>query len=453
MSRISELSENRVAGETKVFAYGFDAAGFSTHHAPVSVPGIGRITFIDFYNPTGLDVADGVIVPQGIFEKIESQHTLYGPKMTVSVDKTFLLERERQVFNLLRAGKWVCFLVGEIVDELSQGLHLEPIADTDLCKRILNAFTVGRRRKYHIDAFREVKAREREFESYAHTYGIPTTVFEFPRLHPIERHVILEYGEQAVGIELDAQLFFLPFQAVKKDSHTAEAVATAVARAITQYRANRVVELPSWLEDLKFKNEDDLYLEINSLLEKLNRLESQLLSWKDYKSILVTSGSRLKNKIVAVLESVFDLTVEADKNRDSLIITDHHRRPIFMTAGKSTEKHVEKALVNEVHEQRKMAGLPDTMPAVLVVNSDTLIHDFNQRAQAAVPDEVVNRARSLNVLIVRTVDLLLLMREFEKDPHRRHKLMHLFLAGGGWLKIEPETFSRSSGKLFATLRE
>jgi hypothetical protein len=436
MSRISELTENRVAGEAKIFAYGFDAGGFPTHHTPVSVPGIGRITFVDFYNPTSLDVADGVIIPQGIFETIESQHTPYGPKMTVSVDRSSLLERERQVFNLLRAGKWVCFLVSEIVDELSQGLHLEPIADTDLCKRILNAFTVGRRRKYDIDAYREVRAREKEFESYVHTYGIPTTVFEFPRLHPIERHIIVEYGEQAVGIELDAQLFFLPFQAVNKDSHTAEAVATAVARAVTQYKANRVVELPPWLDELKFKSEDDLYLEINSLLEKVNRLESQLLSWKDYKSILVTWGTRLRNKIVAVLESVFDLKVQADKNHDSLVITDYHRRPIFMMAGRSTDRSVEKAFVDEIHEQRKMAGLPDTTPAVLVINSDTLIHDVKQRAEAPIPEEVVSHAKNRNVLIVRTIDLLMLMRQLEKDDHRQHKLSHLLSSGEGRLKID-----------------
>jgi hypothetical protein len=453
MSRISELTENRVASGTKVFAYGFDAAGFSTPHKPVSLPGRGRIEFLDFYNSTSLEVADGVIIPQGIFEKIESEHTAYGPKMSVSVDRTSLLERERQVFNLLRAGKWVCFLVGEILDEIPQGLHLEPIADTDLCKRILNAFTVGRRRKYDIDAFRQVRAREKEFESYAHAYGTPTTVFEFPRLHPIERHVIVEYGEQPVGIELDAQLFFLPFQTLNKDRQAAEAVTMAVVRAVTQYRTNRVMEIPYWVDELKFKSEDDLYLEINSLLEKVNRLESQLLSWKDYKSILVTSGSRLKNKIVAVLESVFDLKVQAEKNRDSLIISDHHGRPIFVMAGRTTEKSVEKAFVDEIHEQRKMAGLPDSTPALLFINSDTAIHDVNQRGKAPVPDEVISHAKALNVLIIRTIDLLLLMRELEKDANRGHKLMHLLLGGGGWLNVEPETLHRSARKLFATFRE
>ncbi len=436
MSRISELSENLVAGEIRAFGYGFDAAGFPSDHESVYLPGLGRVEFIDFYSPTAFERADGVIIPQGIFEKIESQHTPFGPKMTVSVDRTSLLERERQVFNLLRAGKWVCFLVGEIVDELSQGLHLEPITDTDLCKRILNAFTVRRRRKYDIDIFREVRAREKEFESYVRAYGTPNTVFEFPRLHPIERHVIVEYGEEAVGIELDAQLFFLPFQTLKKDSRTAEAVATTVVRAVTQYRRNRVVKIPYWADELKFNNEDDLYLEINSLLEKVNRLESQLLSWKDYKSILLLSGVPLRNKIITLLESVFDLKVQAKDNRDSLIITDHHRRPVFMMAGRSTERSVEKAFVDEIHEARKMAGLPDTTPVVLVINSDMAIHDINQRARVAIPEEVISHAKDLNVLIVRTIDLLLLMRQLEKDANRGHKLMHLFFAGGGRLKTD-----------------
>jgi hypothetical protein len=439
MSRIAELGDKRVAGETAVFAYGFNAAGFHTHHESLSLAGVGRIEFLDFYDSTTLEAADGVIIPQGIFEEISSQPSrLIGPRTTVAVDKSLLLERERQVFNLLRAGKWVCFLVGEIVDEVSQGIHLESIADTDLCKRILNAFTVGRRRKYDIDTPREVRARGKEFESYVRHYGTPTTVFEFPHLHPIERHVIIEFGEQAVGIELDAQLFFLPFHSTRKDSSTALAIAQTVARSITQYRKNRIVEIPRWVDELKFKNEEGLYLEINSLLEKVNRLESQLLSWKDYKGILTTSGNRLRNKVVAILESVFEFKVDQDQNRESLIITDHNRRPILMMDARGTEGSVEKDFIDEIHRHRKIAGLPDTMPAVLLVNSDMLIHDITKKAEARVRDEVVNYAKDLNVLIVRTIDLLLLMRQLEKDTHRGSKLTRLLLSGGGWLKMDLE---------------
>ena len=436
MSRISELSENKGASEIKVLAYGFDVAGFHTDHGSISLPGIGRIEFIDFYDSASLEAADGVIIPQGIFEEIHSQPSRFGPRTTVSVDKSLLLERERQVLNLLRAGKWVCFLVGEIVDEVSQGMHLESIADTDLCKRILNAFAVGRRRKYDIDMPREVRAREKEFEAYVRDYGVPTTVFEFPHLHPIERHVIVEFGDQAVGIELDEQLFFLPFHLPRKNPSVAASLVQAVTRAIAQYRINRVVEIPHWVDDLKFKKEEALYLEINSLLEKVNRLESQLLSWKDYKSILATSDARLRNKVVAILESVFDLKVEATANRECLIIVDHDRKPISLLETRSAEGGVEKAFIDEIHEHRKIAGHPDALPAVLLINSDTLIHDIAKRAEARVSEEVANYAKDLHVLIIRTIDLLLLMRQLEHNTHRANKLTRLLRSGAGWLKID-----------------
>ena len=441
MSRISELNDNQVAAETRVFAYGFDAAGFHTQRESISLTGVGRIEFLDFHDSTSLEAADGVIIPQGIFEEINSQPSRFvGPRTTVSVAKPLLLERERQLFNLLRAGKWVCFLVGEIVDEVSQGIHSEPIHDTDLCKRILNAFAVGRRRKYQLytGTRRQVKAREKEFESYVRAYGTPTTVFEFPHLHPIERHVIVEFGQQAVGIELDAQLFFLPFHSRRKDFPTALAIAQTVARSISQYRNNRIVDIPRWVDELKFKNEEDLYLEINSLLEKVNRLESQLLSWKDYKSILTTSREQLRNKVVVILESVFDLQVSQEENRDSLIVTDHDRRPILMMETRSAEGSVEKAFIDEIHEHRKIAGLPASMPALLLINSDMLIHDVAKRAEARVPGEVASYAKTLNVLIVRTIDLLLLMRQLEKDTRRGGKLTRLLLSGGGWLKTDIE---------------
>ena len=437
MSRIAELSDKRKIIEMRVFAYGFNTAGFHTPHESISLPGVARIEFVDLYATTPLEWADGVIIPQGIFEQIQSRPSTFGSRTDVTVNRGFLLERERQVFNLLRAGKWVCFLVGEIIDEVSQGIHLEPIRDTDLCKRILNAFNVGRRHKYHLytGTHREVRAREKEFESYTRDYGIPTTVFEFPHLDPIERHVIIEFGQQAVGFEFDSQLFFLPFHSPGKDSPAALSIAETTARSVIRYRQNRTVELPAWVDELRFANEDDLYLEINSLLGRVNRLESQLLSWKDYKSILAASGLRLRNKIGAILESVFDLRVEQTQNSESLVITDHDQGPIFIDS-RSTEGSVGKAFIDDIHEHRKIAGLPEGTPTVLLINSDTQFQDIVKRAEAAVPDEIVDYAKKLHVLIVRTIDLLLLMRHLEKDDQRGKILKRLLVSDGGWLKMD-----------------
>jgi hypothetical protein len=204
MIKASKTDKDKSPRETRIFTYGFDAAGFPTRDKLVFLFDVGTIEFIDFNDAISLEVADGVIIPQGIFEKIESRPSTFGRRTTVSVHKSSLLERERQVFNLLRAGKWVCFLVGEIVDEVSQGMHLESIHDTDLCKRILNAFVVGRRHRDYldIDTPPEVRVREKEFEPYVGDYGTPITVFELPHSQPIERHVIVEFGDKPVGLNL-----------------------------------------------------------------------------------------------------------------------------------------------------------------------------------------------------------------------------------------------------------
>jgi hypothetical protein len=441
MSLISQAVETRPSRDNRVFAYGFDAAGFPPRHESIFLGDTEWLEFIDFNDPKSIETADGVIIPQGIFEKIESRRSTFGPKTRVSVQKSSLLERERQVFNLLRAGKWVCFLVREVVDEVSQGMHLESINDTDLCKRILNAFNVGRRHRYHlyIDIPREVKAREQEFERYVRDYGKPTTVLEVPRLHPIERHILVELGDQAVGLEFDAQLFFLPFHPPDKNASTALSVAKTVVRAISEYRRSRIVEIPSWVDELRFKSEEELYLEINSLLEKANKLESQLLSWRDYKSILTTSGKHLRNKIVAILESVFDLKVDQEKNPATMVITDEEHRPVLLMETQSAEGNIDTDAIARIDKDRKTAGLPEHIPAVLFINCDMSVRNIAKRADAAVGEQVIKYAKDLNVLIVRTIDLLFLMRQLESDPYRRSKLIHLLLLGGGWLKADQES--------------
>ena len=424
--------------EPRIFAYGFDAAGFSTRRDPVFLLNVGQIEFVDFLAPISFAFADGVIIPQGIFERIERQPSSFGAKTSVTVHKASMLERERQVFNLLRDGKWVCFLVGEIIDEISQGFHTEPVNDTDLCKRILNAFQVGRRGRYHLYVETQPKLRTEatEFDLYLHEYGSPRTVYELPQLQPIEREVIAELDGQIVGVEFDRQLFFLPFQTSDQNWPTALSVAKSVAGAIVSYRRSRISDIPDWVDALRFKSEEDLYLEINALLEQVNRLESQVRSWKDYKGILTTTGSQLRNRIVAILESVFDFHVEVEADRKSAMIADDNHSPILIFQSYGTDTDIGRDFIDQIDVHRERKGLPHSMRAVLFINSDMASSDIRARAEKEVAEDIVGYAAEQNVLIVRTIDLLLLMRQLERDPERKRKLLQLFLSHGGWLKAE-----------------
>lgn len=424
--------------ETRIFAYGFDAIGYETPRVNLTLNNIGEIEFIEFTGATSLDTADGVIIPQGIFEKIETSRDFMGSAHTeVQIYETLLLERERQVFNLLKEGKWVCFLVGEIIDHVPQGYNLQDIKDTDLCKRVLNVFSVHRR-TVKGETFLDTKRSE--FVQYIRDYGTAKTVLELPGGQDVEMQVIAKAakaGDHVVGVEFSGNLFFLPFLTAKKDPSTAELIVTTVAQAIIDYRQKRIVEIPTWADEFQFESEKKLHSEIGSLLEQENKLQHQLQSWRSYKVILTTSGDVLKNKVVRILEDFFHLKVDPiDENKEDAKIIDKDGRVLVMIEVKGTKGGVKREYVNQVDSHRERNALPSSIPGVLFINNEMSVSGIDKRLETQVSDEQIKHARNLNVLIVRTIDLLFLMRHLEEDSNRKDMLMKLLLSGGGWLRVD-----------------
>ncbi len=439
MARLLKGTKKLLGGQRTILAYGFDEAGFEFEKETKELADGSKLEFVRFDDPRDLSDADGVIVPQGVFEKIQTRHTeFFGAKTELWVDRWYLLEHERQVFNLLRAGKWVCFLVGRIIDDLPQGLHLESSSDTDLCKRILNAFGVERHRRYHLDVPAEVRARDWEFERYVRAYGEPTTVFELPRDPAIARRVIVELTNgAAVGVEFDHQLFFLPFRSSDRKWSTAVSIAKTAAHAISDYRRNRVIEIPAWVDEIRFQNEESLYLKINASLENVNRLESELESWRDYKGILTTSGIPLKSRVIAILENFFGLRVNGlEEDHEEAVITGDDNVPLVMFETKSANDYFPKRWCDELNSYKAVHQLPDSLPGVLFVNMDKSLHWVNSRLAKTLPQDLVEHAAKHNVLIVRAIDLLFLMQQLENNPRRKRRLIEMFCSGGGWLKAD-----------------
>jgi hypothetical protein len=49
------------------------------------------------------------------------------------------------------------------------------------------------------------------------------------------------------------------------------------------------------------------------------------------------------------------------------------------------------------------------------------------------------------VLVVRTIDLLYLMRHLEAEPDRRDKFLGLLRSGGGWISAGPSGYELLTG--------
>ena len=431
------VAKKKPAKELTIFAYGFEKAGFRVPTEVVPLEGVGQLLFVRQNEPVKLDDSDGVIVPSGIFESFELKEGWNSSYWEVYCDKDLLIEKEKQVRNLLMDRKWVCFLVGEIKDRL--GRHRDKdVSDTDLCKRILNAFRVGR--ETFGDAVQTVTSKCSEFDSFIREYGVAKTVLE-----PVEGddfNTLASVGKYVVGAEFLRRAFFLPFHTTRTDATNTALLATQVARAVLEYIERRKEEVPGWADKFEFASEQALRSEFSILREKTEKVTADIERWREYKSILVTSGDVLRDRLVQILRQYFGLTVDpTDEFKEDAKVLDAEGKTLVLVECKGTNKGIKREYIGQVNFHRDRAGLDQSLPGILFINDNNTEIDLAKRHDEPVPVDQVKYAKSLNVLVVRTIDLLFLMRQLEKvdTPKRADAFMSLVRSGGGLLKTTEGT--------------
>lgn len=418
-----------------IVLYGFDILGFEIPTESIIAEKRISINFSKFKDDVDLDKFDGVIIPQGIFEKIDSGYDVFGnPSPVVRIETELLLEREREVFNLLDDKRWVCFLVREIIDLVPRGHGYSKINETDLCKRILNFYKVRRER---IDGLTTLSTKTNEFNSYLNEYGVARTVFNLSFEHSdLEKEVLASYGSHIVGLEFSQNLFFLPFHTTKIASPTLIDIAKTVSIAIIDYRQKRKIYFPPWLDNFQFRAEQSIKLQLAEFTEKVEKLNEELIRWKNHKSILTVSGETLRKKIIEILENFFKFNVDTiDDGRDDAKILDENSNILFLIEVKGTKAGIKREHINQVDNNRERNSLPLSIPGILIINSEMSLPGIQKKLDTTVPDEQIKHAKQLNILIIRTIDLLYLMKHLENDAENKKMITRkLFQSGGGWLK-------------------
>ncbi len=437
---LAEVNISTPNKKLRIVAYGFDVLGFQLPSAPVSVGDNAEVEYLTFQANGALDEADGVIIPQGIFEEFE-----YNSNRTyceVRVNKALLQERQKQVFNLIEDKKWVCFLVGSIIDSVPRGdWDSREIPDTDLAKRLLNSLELTKSERRRVDGWSLFDTKLDEFRSYMRDWGVANTVFQLPYHRQQQFRVIAKSGADVVAVEMGERVFFLPFHTTKRDLVTVNLVTTEVARAILDYRQKRIAEVPPWLDQFKFATEETLGSEIDALQKQIAERTGQLRIWRDYKSILSTSGDLLKERVVELLRGFFGLKVEApEEYREDAKVLDDNGKHLAFVEIKGTKSGIKREHINQVDSHRERANVSPDVPGVLIINNEMSVDGINERSKTAVPTEQIEHAKRLNVLVIRTIDLLYLIRQLEDRPDKMEKCLEILTAGGGWLRAAPRDY-------------
>jgi hypothetical protein len=170
--------------------------------------------------------------------------------------------------------------------------------------------------------------------------------------------------DSVVGLEFNHQLFFLPYRLADRSRESAAAIAKAAVLAISGYRQKWATTIPNWVDGLRFKTEESLYLRINALLEKVNRFENELECWRDYKAVLTTSGTALMRRIIVILESFFEFTVRSREEtpRAAYLFAAADDSKVVFFETKSREGAAEKRWIDDLSAHRNQAGFTASMP-------------------------------------------------------------------------------------------
>ncbi|MGO9601796.1 MAG: hypothetical protein ACLQAT_00060 [Candidatus Binataceae bacterium] len=420
-----------------VFAYGFDQAGFQTSGTRWDTPR-ANITWIPYSESRRLDDADGVVTVQGIFEQIRIESGFSGPHANVRCDRELMLERDRQVRNLVERGGWICFLVGMIIDQVpdNSDYRTRSITNTDLCKIVLESEEIER--SPVVSGLSSLRAVRNEFVDYVRQHGVAKTIFH---LHKSQSsRALIQSGSRAVGLVVGGRIFFLPFATARKDDQRAKDVVSLAADSIIDYRRKENEETPTWIDRyFRFRTEEQLLERLQSLEEQATATREELRRWTRYKRILAASGDRLTRDVVSILQEFFHLEVNPfDEGHEDFKIK--LGAVVCIGEAKGTNSGIQREYINQVDSHRERSNLTQQMPGLPIINDQMNIASIDQRSETTVPKKHIVHARAMNVLIVRTVDLLFLMRHTEQATDRNQILASALTAGGGWLAADESGF-------------
>lgn len=435
---MSYIPSGKTPNQAEYYVIGFDSIYPELQRVSVSSDKY-EISYLSADGTADVSKAKGVIVLQGSFERFSSSRGSYGLIEKCDYSKDQILKKQKEIQNVIIKKGWVCFLVRDIKTKLKRGINdRQDISDTDLTKVMLNDLGVYYRNVE--PPVTQLNSRFPEFNSYLEKYGIGKTSFQGWNNFSDTTQIVSQAGE-TFGFEIERQIFFLPF--LDKDNEFREAgdVTDLVISAIVEYRKNQLFAIPDWVNEIVFNKEIEAQQKIDEIKNKFGSLESELKNYHEYKSILTTKGTPLVKKIDEILQKYFGLNVKyVDELNEDIALCDENDKYIGIFEIKGINKGVSREHINQTDTIRAKVNLGVSAPAVLIINNAMSKSTIQEKNNAVLANEQVEHAKRNNILILRTIDLLNIMKLWESKSisDRKNSLLAYINNSHGWLRADGE---------------
>lgn len=396
-----------------------------------------KLTFEPYNTQRRFDEFDGVILFQGIFESFNQRRDIFDTKLVCNYDYDELDKRTKELELLLERKGFVCFILCRPFIDYADGSGR--CESTDLAKIYLNYGSfyrknIGCRATY-------IKSKRSEFEFFLKRFGAAYTYFDNFNDY-LNLRVIANTESSIVGMIIFENRFFVPSLTPDNNPDVLVEYFNLLADALTATCNKLVYEVPEWVKEFVFSEEANLKAEIQKIEDQLQQIIAKFEILQRFKRILLLDGELLVEAVVDVLRNGFNLTVDdTDKYREDVKIL-YDNNPIVFVEIKGTNKGVERKYINQCDTHRQEAGLPPEFPSILIINT----HIKNARTVAekdqTVPNDQIRHATRNNVLILRTLDLLLLLAQIRDDKigTTTKEVISELTTKSGWLKASHEAW-------------
>lgn len=415
--------------KVRIIAYGVELAGLTVPDKPIEDRNF-TLTFEKFSTSKRFQEFDGVIIFQGIFETFERKSNYTSSWLSHKYDKDELDKRLKELKLLLQNGGFACFMMTQPFIDHSDGYKYE---DTDLTKIALNYHSFYRENFGKRTANLEIKRDE--FRHFLEIYGAASTHFKNYNDH-VDLRVIAETNGRVTAFILFDEMIFIPCLLPDNNHERVEEFFRLLTDALISTRKKIQVEIPAWVKEFEFVEENQLLKTRIDLVTEIEHIDSKLRQLDQFKRILVCDGDALVEGVRDVFSMGFGLKVdEIDELREDLKILNENNEPFMFIEIKGTNRGVKRENINQTDSHRERADLLPTFPALLIMNTHIkntrTLHEKNQDVAL----EQVSHARKTNVLILRTYDLLELLKMYLSGELIIDEVKTLLTTNSGWLQV------------------
>lgn len=410
--------------------FGLDRVDFSSSIEPIKAKNF-TIDFEHLKTPARFQDYDIVVFLQGIFETFQWSSSPYSEGHWIhSCHRNELDQRSKELALLLQRGGMFCSLLVRTFIDRDNG---QDFRYTDLTKRLLN-YTHLKRSNFS-NRVPHLEVKQSEFARFFELYGAANSYFE---IHDKELPIktIASVNNYPVSLRINDNSFFIPSLGVPKHDEKFSEYFSLLVDGLTSIKNKLHREVPEWARKFAFAEEESYKGEISALQTRIGEIQARLDRLDSFKSSLTLTGEPLVQVVSEILQEVTGFNCDStDELKEDAKLKDENEKIVAICEIKGVNRGIKRENINQTDSHRDRSGFAESFPALLIAN--TAIKNANnlqEKDEEPSADQIIHAAK-INILILRTLDLLNLLRLIRSGEVEQVEARRLLLENSGWLKV------------------